>query len=71
MLQPMSRRFFLPEEIEAMEALKDKSSSKKSERVRKQELIKAILKPFATFLEENLSYYVMEVNKNHILKCIL
>ena len=71
MLQPLSRRYFMPEEIDALEAYKDKSTSKKSERVRRLELIKTFLKPLSVFLEENLSYYLMEVNKNHVLKCIL
>jgi hypothetical protein len=61
----------MPEEIEALSAYKEKSSSKKSDKVRRQELIKMIIKPLSTFLEENLSYYIMEVNKNHVLKCIL
>lgn len=71
MLQPQSKRYFMPEEIDALEAYADKSTSKKSQQVRRQELIKGVLKPYATFLEENISYYVMEVNKNHVLRCLL
>ena len=71
LMHPNSKRYFLPEELEPLVAYKDHTTSKKSEGVRRQELIKVILKPFCTFLEENLQYYMLEINKNHILRCVL
>jgi len=70
-MHPNSKRYFLAEELDAMVAYKDHTTSKKSEGTRRNELIKSIIKPFCTFLEENLQYYMLEINKNHILKCML
>ena len=70
-LHQNSKRYFLQEELEPLGAFKDHSTSKKSDSIRRQELIKAILKPFCIFLEENLQYYMLEINKNHILRVVL
>ena len=63
-LQPKSKRYFMPEELEALEAGIEHTSSKKPEQVRRQELLKCLLKPFEAFFEENLTYYLLEINKN-------
>jgi uncharacterized protein with von Willebrand factor type A (vWA) domain len=39
--------------------------------VRRQELLKVILKPLATFFEEHLQFYLEEMNKNPLLKGVL
>ncbi|CDW78334.1 pumilio domain-containing protein kiaa0020 homolog [Stylonychia lemnae] len=70
-LQPRSKRYFIAEELEAFEALKEHTSSKKPEEVRRAELLKCLLKPLEAFFEENLSYYLLEINKNQVLKCVL
>ena len=51
---PKSKQVFLPEEIEAFSAFQEKTSSKKPEKIRREELLKVILKPLATFFEEHL-----------------
>ncbi len=61
----------MPEEIEAFSAFQDKSSSKKPEKIRREELLKVILKPLATFFEEHLQFYLEEINKNPLLKGVL
>lgn len=68
---PRSKTIFLPDEIEAFEAFKDLSSSKKTEVVRRQELVKMILKPLEIFFEEHLQFYLLEINKNLILRSVL
>lgn len=68
---PKSKQVFLPEEIEAFSAFQDKTSSKKPEKVRREELLKVILKPLSTFFEEHLQFYLEEINKNPLLKGVL
>lgn len=68
---PKSKQFFLPEEIEAFSAFQDKTSSKKPDKTRREELLKVILKPLATFFEEHLQFYLEEINKNPVLKGVL
>ena len=62
---------FRPDEIEAFEAYSQLSTSKKDENVRRQELMKIIMKPLESFFEEHLQYYLQEINKNLILKYLL
>ena len=68
---PKSKRYFLPDEIECFEAYKDHTLFKKPDHIRRQELIKAILKPLESFFEEHLQFYLLEINKNLVLKCVL
>jgi hypothetical protein len=68
---PKSKSIFLKDEIEAFEAYSDYSSSKKPSHIRRQELLKMILKPLETFFEEHLQYYLLDTNKNLILKNVL
>ena len=68
---PKSKTIFTADEIEAFEIKADISSSKKPDAVRRQELVKLILKPLETFFEENLQYYLLEINKNLVLKGVL
>lgn len=34
-------------------------------------MVKAVVKPLAVFFEENLSYYLLEINKFPVLRCLL
>ena len=70
-LSPKKSRFFLPDELKAFEAFAEHSSSKKSQVVRRNELLKIVMKPLETFLEENLQFYLLECNKNYILRALL
>lgn len=47
--------------------MKDLSSSKKDPEVRRKELLQVITKPLETFFEENMLYYLMDTEKNHLL----
>ena len=70
-LTHQAKSIFHPEEIEAFNAFRDKSSSKKPEEVRRQEVLKGVIKPLNNFYEEHLQFYLMEMNKNPILKGVL
>lgn len=68
---PQNKTIFHPDEIEAFNAKKELSTSKKSDAQRRVEILKMILKPLETFFEEHLSFYLMEINKNPLLKGVL
>ena len=55
---PKSRRYFSPEDIEAFEALKEHSTSKKDEATRRIELIQSFIKPLEIFYEEKMQFYL-------------
>ena len=44
----------MAEELEAFDAYKEHITSKKPDEVRRQELLKCLLKPLEAFFEENL-----------------
>ena len=71
MFTPKSKAIFTAEEIEAFNAQSDKSSSKKSDKQRRLELLKMTLKPMESFFEEHLQFYLLEINKNPLLKGVL
>ena len=58
----------MAEDLETFDVYSDKSSSKKPDAQRRQELIKVMLKPLETFFEEHLQFYLLECNKNFILR---
>jgi pumilio family protein 6 len=64
---PLSKTHFTGEEIEAFEALKEHSSSKKDALVRRKELMEIVTKPLETFFEENMLYYLMDTEKSPLL----
>ena len=67
----MNKALFAPEEVEAFTAFKELSTSKKPETQRRMEVLKMVLKPMEAFFEEHLSFYLMEINKNPLLKGLL
>ena len=62
---------FATEEIEAFNAFKDRTSSKKPAETRRLELLQGILKPLESFFEEHLQYHLEDINKNPLLKALL
>ena len=66
-----SKTIFSQEEIDAFNAFADKTSSKKSDEVRRLEILKMVLKPMESFFEEHLQFYLLEINKNPLLKGLL
>ena len=68
---PKSKAIFHQDELDAFNAFADKSTSKKSDAQRRTELLKFILKPLESFFEEHLQFYLMEFNKNPLLKGVL
>ena len=68
---PKNRSIFQAEEIEAFEAFKDRTSSKKPDNVRRTELLKMVMKPMEQFFEEHLQFYLLDINKNPLLRGLL
>lgn len=64
---PTSKQYFTAEDLQAFEALKHLSTSKKDPELRRKELLQVITKPLETFFEENMLYYLMDTEKNHLL----
>ncbi len=68
---PLSKTIFSQEEIEAFTAWKDHTSSKKDDKVRRLEVLKMVLKPMVKFFEEHLQFYLLEINRNPLLRGVL
>lgn len=68
---PQSRTIFSQEEVDAFNAYKEHSSSKKSDQVRRVELLKMVLKPMETFFEEHIQFYLLDMTKNPLLRGVL
>lgn len=68
---PKNRSIFLAEELEAFEAFKDRTSSKKPDNIRRAELLKMVMKPIEQFFEEHLQFYLLDINKNPLLRGLL
>lgn len=64
---PQSKQYFTNDDIEAFNALIEKTSSKKDPVIRRKELLQITTKPLETFFEENMLYYLMDTEKNHLL----
>lgn len=67
MQAPESKRYFADDEIEAFNAYKEHSTSKKDQEVRRKELLQIFTKPLETFFEENMLYSLLDCDKSHLL----
>ena len=67
MHSPLSKRYFSNDDIESFEAFKQHTSSKKEDAIRRKELLTIITKPLETFFEENMLFFLMDTDKNHLL----
>lgn len=68
---PNSKRYFSKEDLEAFEALKEHSTSKKDSQQRRSELIQAFIKPLEIFYEEKMQHFLQDIAKNPLLAKIL
>lgn len=66
-VSPKSKQYFTNEDLAAFDCLAHHTTSKKDPQVRKLELLEAFTKPLETFFEENMLYYLMDTEKNHLL----
>jgi hypothetical protein len=66
---PLAKRFFDDEEITALSAYKEQSTSKKDSEQRREELMSYVCKPLESFFEEkvNLMDHLLNINKLPIL----
>jgi len=67
MYSPLSKRYFQAEDIEAFTAMQAHSTSKKEPESRRKELLAIITNPLEKFFEENMLFYLMDTDKNHLL----
>ena len=56
------------DELQSMSLFLDKSTAKKDRAVRARELFKIVQKPLEMFFEERLSYYLLDVKPNTVMK---
>ena len=64
---PQAKQYFTADDIEAFDALKERTTSKKDPVIRRKELLQITTMPLEKFFEENMLYYLMDTEKNHLL----
>lgn len=66
-IDPNSKRYFAKEDIEAFEAHMELTTSKKEPGSRRSELIQSFIPTLEKFYEENMQFYINDINKHPLL----